>query len=132
MMRVVISAALGALGAGLLASAADAPMPVPAPAPAPAPDSGSISTALLPADPARALVIRTCVVCHPAELVIAKKRTIETWDRLISKMVDYGARADDDQQVEILTYFASYFLGTDTSIGAPVTVPAPTTPQPDK
>jgi hypothetical protein len=120
MKRVVISAALAALGAGLLASAADAPEPVRAPVTNP----GSISTALLPADPARALVIRTCVVCHPAELVIAKKRTVETWDRLISKMVDYGARADDDQQVEILTYFASYFLGTDTSIGAPAPVKA--------
>lgn len=88
-----------------------------------APAAGN--TSLLPEDKSRALVIRTCAVCHPPELLVTKKRTIETWDRLISKMIDYGARADDDQQVEILTYFATYFLGTDTSIGAPAPASSP-------
>jgi cytochrome c5 len=117
MRRVISYGALPALAIGLLASAAD--NPAAAPAPSTAPNAGSINMALLPADPGRALVIRTCVVCHPVELVVSKKRTIETWDRLISKMVDYGAKADDDQQIAILTYFAKYFEGTDTSIGAP-------------
>ncbi len=107
-------AAVSALAAGLVA-AADAPA-----SSATAPASVAGNTALLPEDPARALVIRTCAVCHPVELLVSKKRTIETWDKLIGKMVDYGARADDDQQVAILTYFATHFLGTDTSVGVPV------------
>ena len=116
MNRFIVGALCGTLAVGLAASAADAPAPKPV---ATAPDAASINMALLPEDPGRALVIRTCVVCHPVELVVSKKRTIETWDRLISKMVDYGAKADDDQQVAILTYFAKFFEGTDTSIGAP-------------
>jgi len=116
MNRFIVGALCGTLSVGLAASAADAPAPKPV---ATAPDAASINMALLPEDPGRALVIRTCVVCHPVELVVSKKRTIETWDRLISKMVDYGAKADDDQQVAILTYFAKFFEGTDTSIGAP-------------
>ncbi len=122
MKRIVTGTLFGTLVIGLVAAAADAPAPksgTTATAPAPAATAASINLALLPEDPGRALVIRTCVVCHPVELVVNKKRTIETWDRLISKMVDYGAKADDDQQVAILTYFAKYFEGTDTSIGAP-------------
>jgi hypothetical protein len=123
----------------LAASAADAPAtaktptatpasPAPGTTPGAPPSAASISTTLLPEDKSRALVIRTCAVCHPPELLASKARTVETWDRLISKMVDYGARADDDQQIEILTYFATYFLGTDTSIGAPAPTPGEASP----
>jgi cytochrome c5 len=124
MKCIVAGMCIGALAVSLVSAAADAPAQQTAPAPAPAAPATSAAaalgnTALLPEDPTRTLVIRTCVVCHPAELVVGKKRTVETWDRLISKMVDYGARADDDQQIALLTYFAKYFLGTDTSVGAP-------------
>jgi hypothetical protein len=129
MKRMVTCTLLGTLLIGLVAAAADTPAPNPA---GTAPAAASINLPLLPEDPGRALVVRACVVCHPAELVVGKKRTIETWDRLISKMVDYGAKADDDQQVAILTYFAKYFEGTDTSIGAPAPVDPVTSPTPSQ
>jgi hypothetical protein len=78
----------------------------------PPPDPASISFTLLPDAEQRNLVVKTCLVCHPVELVVSQKRTIEAWDKLIGKMVDYGAKADDDQQIEILTYFATHFVAT--------------------
>lgn len=122
-MRWTAACALIATAATLVVEAA-APAPAANDAAASrAPDPAAISTSVLPEDSTRRLVIKTCVVCHPAELLISKRRTPETWDRVINKMVDYGARADDEQQEQILAYFIRYFEGTDTSIGAPVAKP---------
>jgi len=126
--RVCLAALAAALAAGALPAADAPPAPTPAPTPGSPPPPSSISTTLLPEDPARALVIRTCVVCHPAELLASKKRTADTWGTIITKMVDYGARASEDQQDQIYAYLTTYLLGTDTSTGAAAPARPATTP----
>jgi hypothetical protein len=77
------------------------------PKPQPPPDPKSISYTLLPDAENRELTIRTCAVCHAPEVVAQKPRTIEQWDTIIAKMVAYGALANEDQQLAILTYLAT-------------------------
>jgi cytochrome c5 len=85
-----------------------APTPASAAAPTPAPDS-NIGAAVLPAAPARALVVRTCAACHAPEIVVAKRHTADEWDEIIAKMVDRGALATEDEQQQILSYLAKFF-----------------------
>jgi competence protein ComEA len=53
--------------------------------------------------------VRTCAVCHPPEIVIAKRHTADEWDEIIAKMVDPGAVATDAEQEQILLYLAKFF-----------------------
>jgi hypothetical protein len=64
---------------------------------------------VFPLGPARDIVIRACAPCHAPELVVAKRRTAEEWDRVILTMVDRGADASDDEQLQILEYFLHFF-----------------------
>jgi catechol 2,3-dioxygenase-like lactoylglutathione lyase family enzyme len=70
--------------------------------PAPVPES------VLPAGENRDLVIRTCTVCHPADLV-AKRHTQSEWASTLSRMADRGAVATPDEQVRILDYLNKNF-----------------------
>jgi catechol 2,3-dioxygenase-like lactoylglutathione lyase family enzyme len=63
---------------------------------------------VLPAGENRDLVIRTCTVCHPAELV-AKRHTKPEWSSTVARMVDRGAVATEDEQVRILDYLNKNF-----------------------
>ncbi len=84
----------------------------------PAPDPATISTQVLPAGDNRNLVVRTCAVCHPIDLVVARPRTQDEWDMLISRMVDHGAKATDDEQQLIFEYLVTHF-GKAASGAAP-------------
>jgi mono/diheme cytochrome c family protein len=77
------------------------------------------ATALLPDGPQRALVLRTCAVCHSIDLVVAQRRTEEQWDQLIGVMVDRGARATDDEQAQILEYLLKNFGRSDAAASVP-------------
>jgi hypothetical protein len=83
------------------------------------------ASALLPEGPYRALVLRTCAVCHSIDLVVAQRRTQDQWDQLIGVMVDRGARATEDEQSQILQYLVQNFGRADTAPPAP---PAATRP----
>ena len=65
--------------------------------------------AVFPDDPSRGVVIRACAPCHAPELVVAKRRSVDEWDRVIATMIDRGAVADDDEQTRILDYLARFF-----------------------
>jgi hypothetical protein len=82
-------------------------------APIAVPDPSQISFSVLPQGEHRELVIRACAVCHPPELVVAKRRTADEWDVLIARMVNLGALADDDEQERIFTYLVKYFAKDD-------------------
>jgi hypothetical protein len=75
----------------------------------PAPDPATISTQVLPAGDNRTLVVRTCAVCHPIDVVVARPRTQDEWDMLISRMVDHGAKATDEEQQLIFEYLVRNF-----------------------
>jgi hypothetical protein len=80
------------------------------------PDS---ATTVLPQGAYRALVLRTCAVCHSIDLVVAQRRSQEQWDQLIGVMVDRGAQATDDEQVQILEYLVENFGRTDAATPVP-------------
>jgi cytochrome c5 len=84
-----------------------------------APEPTSVSGSLLPEDPSRAVVIRTCGVCHPLELVVAQRRTQDQWDELIGRMMDRGAQASDQEQLQILEYLLKYFGRADSATPQP-------------
>jgi hypothetical protein len=64
---------------------------------------------MLPDDARRALVVRACTGCHPAEIIAQKHRSADEWDDLIAKMVDRGAAANEQEQQQILEYLVKYF-----------------------
>ena len=80
-----------------------------APQPGHAPDPASISFKVLPDGKDRNLVVRTCAVCHPIELVVAMRRTDVEWERQLSRMMDFGAIANEAEQDRILDYLEQYF-----------------------
>jgi hypothetical protein len=73
------------------------------------PDPASISLAVLPEGPNRALVVERCAVCHPIEQVVAQRRTPEDWQRQVPRMVGFGAVASEDEQDLILDYLETVF-----------------------
>jgi cytochrome c5 len=72
-----------------------------------APDDAVL--AAFPPSPGRDVVVRACVPCHAPELVVAKRRTEDEWDRIIAAMIDRGAVADEDEQQRILEYLLELF-----------------------
>ena len=64
---------------------------------------------VLPAGENRELVIRTCTVCHPAELAVAKRHTKEEWSNTMERMIVRGAVADPEEQMRILEYLNKNF-----------------------
>lgn len=74
-----------------------------------APDPSKVSFEVLPAGKDRSLVIQTCAVCHPIELVVAKRRTDADWERQMARMIDFGAKAGEAEQDRILDYLEGWF-----------------------
>lgn len=74
-----------------------------------APDPSKVSFEVLPAGKDRNLVIQTCAVCHPIELVVAKRRTDADWERQMTRMIDFGAKAGEAEQDRILDYLEGWF-----------------------
>ena len=72
-----------------------------------APDDAVL--AVFPPNRGRDVVVRACVPCHAPELVVAKRRTEDEWDRIIAAMIDRGAVADEDEQQRILEYLVQVF-----------------------
>ena len=66
-------------------------------------------TKVFPAAPQRDLVVRACAACHAPEMVVAKRHTSDEWDEIIAKMVDRGAVASDEEQLQILQYLVKFF-----------------------
>jgi hypothetical protein len=65
----------------------------------------------------REVVIRACAPCHAPELVVAKRRSAAEWDRIILTMVERGAVASDEEQLQILEYLLHFFGPTSDGAG---------------
>jgi cytochrome c5 len=65
--------------------------------------------AAFPPHRGRDVVVRACAPCHAPELVVAKRRSADDWDRIILAMVDRGAVADEAEQQQILDYLVELF-----------------------
>lgn len=94
------------------------------PAPSqPAPDATDIDLKTLPAGSYRDVVIRTCAVCHPIDIVVQKRRTQDEWDALIARMIDHGARATEAEQDQIFDYLVRHFGQPAAGSESPATSP---------
>ena len=63
----------------------------------------------LPEGEGKKLVVKLCTDCHGVEQIVAKKRTKEEWDAVISDMVQKGATGKDDEFDAIVAYLVKNF-----------------------
>lgn len=63
----------------------------------------------LPEGPGKATVQKICSGCHPPEIVMGRHETKETWEQIVSSMVDKGANGTDDEFNTIIDYLAVNF-----------------------
>jgi hypothetical protein len=75
--------------------------------------AGSYAQAPFPEDTQRELVVRVCSACHPPEVVVARRRTAEEWDEIVLRMIDRGAEATEEEQRQIVAYFARHYGAAD-------------------
>jgi len=68
-----------------------------------------IPESVLPAGENRELVVRTCAVCHPMEIVVAKRLTKNEWSSTMQRMMERGAVASPEEQAHILDYLNKNF-----------------------
>jgi cytochrome c5 len=68
----------------------------------------------LPEGEGKKLVEDRCTECHSLEPVVNTKMSHDGWERLVVKMVGYGARMDDKEVNVAADYLARYF-GPQTS-----------------
>ena len=90
----IILAALTAVGALALATAAPGQ---PAPT-APAPDAA--------ADPGQALIQAKCTMCHDTGPILAEHHNAADWKDLVNQMVGRGASVTDAEADQIVAYLA--------------------------
>lgn len=63
----------------------------------------------LPDGPGKKELLKICVDCHGPEQIIAKKRTKDEWDDVISQMVQMGATGKDEEMDAIVAYLTKNF-----------------------
>jgi cytochrome c5 len=63
----------------------------------------------LPEGEGKKLVVKICTDCHGAEQIVAKKRTKDEWNDVVSDMVQKGATGKDDEFEAIVAYLAKNF-----------------------
>jgi competence protein ComEA len=65
----------------------------------------------LPDGPGKDVMVRNCGVCHEARRAASVRLTRDGWSDLIGDMVRRGAKANPEEQAQILDYLSTYFLG---------------------
>jgi hypothetical protein len=65
----------------------------------------------LPDGPGKDAAVRLCGMCHEPERAASVRLTREGWEEELSKMVDLGMTATDDELKQLLDYFSEHFKG---------------------
>jgi len=63
----------------------------------------------LPEGPGKKELMRVCTDCHGVDQIIAKKRTKDEWNDVISDMVQKGATGKDEEFDAIVAYLTKNF-----------------------
>ncbi len=63
----------------------------------------------LPEGPGKKELVKICTDCHGADQIIAKKRTKEQWDDVVTDMVQKGASGKDEDFDKIVAYLTKNF-----------------------
>jgi hypothetical protein len=79
----------------------------------PDPASDKTTKALIagqfPEDPARALVLGKCLLCHSGEYVTQQRLTEGQWQKTVDKMRKFGTPANDEEAKAIVAYLSRYW-----------------------
>src|SRR5262249_26030063 len=65
----------------------------------------------LPDGPGREVTERLCGKCHEAQRAASVRLTREGWEGEVSKMIDLGMTATDEEIRQVLDYLAEHFKG---------------------
>lgn len=117
MIPALIAAAL------LVRSAAAAGPAEPPPAKARPADAAQqeLVSGRLPEDPARAVVLGKCIICHTVDYVTQQRLTPGQWQKTVEKMRKFGSPLTDDEVKLVSGYLGRYWT---------VDLPEPRTPKP--
>jgi competence protein ComEA len=63
----------------------------------------------LPEGDGKKLVVKICTDCHGPEQIVAKRRTKEEWDDVISDMIQKGAEGKGDEFDAVVAYLVKNF-----------------------
>ena len=63
----------------------------------------------LPEGEGKKQLVKLCTDCHGVDQIIAKKRTKEQWDDVMSDMVQKGAQGKDEEIDAIVAYLTKNF-----------------------
>jgi competence protein ComEA len=69
----------------------------------------------LPDGPGKELVAKVCIDCHTSGTFRKMRLNEDEWWEKVGDMVDRGAKADEKQQAEIVSYLAGHF-GRDAKV----------------
>jgi competence protein ComEA len=67
--------------------------------------------AQMPDGPGKDVMIRTCGICHDPMRAASVRLTVDGWSEVLGDMVRRGAKANDQEQEQILGYLTANFLG---------------------
>jgi hypothetical protein len=76
------------------------------PAEEPAPPALVAPAVQLPDGPGRSALEKTCLGCHPANRIVAQRRSSDEWQALVAKMIEQGAMGSDEELQSIIDYLA--------------------------
>ena len=63
----------------------------------------------LPEGSGRPALEKTCLGCHPADRIVALQRTPEQWQGIMTKMMEQGAMASDEDFQSIYDYLVTHY-----------------------
>lgn len=70
----------------------------------------------LPDADQKPIVVKTCLVCHGAEVVFSQRLSEAEWGEVILRMREFGAVATEEEFLEIHRYMVTYFGPSDSDI----------------
>ena len=76
---------------------------------APVPQDG------LPDAPGKAVLVRTCTVCHGTDLIVETPRTVPVWAETIALMKSFGAEASEEDWKTVGDYLITHLAHLDVN-----------------
>jgi competence protein ComEA len=71
--------------------------------------AGAAAWAQLPDAPGREITVKVCGNCHDVNVITGYHQGTQAWSDVISKMIEKGAQATDDQFNTVLDYLVKNF-----------------------
>jgi len=71
----------------------------------------AVAFAQLPDGPGKDAVVKVCGACHQPERAASVRLTRDGWNEVLADMVKRGAKASDEEMVQLLDYLSTHFLG---------------------